>query len=182
MPDTLSGKVEQAQNFLEDLGALARSDGKRLHATFSVVEGCNDYHAHFALSWLPLIGGYKKTAKSGNKRIARHTVTRLLDENFFYVDNPTEAIKRVTHDKRYVTDYVIHQPKDGQAALFSDFYIHPDFVPVYSETKIRSYCRKEQFAYYQQSSRKPLKQVIPLLILISWMTSFVISIILLTLF
>lgn len=140
MPSTLAGKKQQAENFLDDLGKMALFDGHRLHSTCSVVSGLNGCHAHFGVSWLPIVGVRVKTAKMSEQPIARYTVTRLLDENYFYVDNPKQAIKRVTHDKGHVTDYIIRQPKDGQTTLESFFYVHPIFVPVHSDEKTQSYC------------------------------------------
>ncbi len=182
MPDTVAGMKERCENFLDDLGDLARKNGKRLHSTFSGVSGVKDPHAHFAVSWLPLLRGHKKTAKRGNKRIDRNPVIELLEHNFFFVDNYIEAIKRVTHDKKCVTEYVIHQPKDGQTTLFDGFYIHPDFVPVYSEVKIHSYCSKQQMHFSKRTLKRTKKSIHKMIVLISILEIALISIILLSIF
>lgn len=175
MPDTLDGKIEQCRNFLDDLGNLAREYGKRLFATYSIVEGSSGTHAHFAVSWLPLMRGYLKTAKRGNKRIARFAVKSLLEQNFFYVDNPKEAIKHVTYDKAYVTYYVTEQPKDGQKTIFSNLYMHPVFVPTYSETKMRPYCSKAQIRYIRIRKTTQRKHIFKIFLAISILELFLIS-------
>lgn len=182
LPHKISGMIAYCKNFLEDLGKLARTNGKRLHANYSIVSGKNGYHAHFAVSWLPLRYGYLKTSKNGNKRIERLSVIRMLEQNFFYVDNITEAIKRVTHDKKYVTNYVVEQPKTGQATIYSAFYSYHDFVPGYSETKMRPYCSKHQITFSRQSQKKTNNRTFQLIILISILEIVLISLILLSLF
>lgn len=182
VPDTLSGKVEMCENFLSDLGELAHSNGRRLHATYSVCIGKLQPHAHFAVSWLPLVKGYLKTAKTGNRSISRYAVIEMLESNFFFVDNPQQAIKIITHDKPYVTNYVINQPKDGQSAIYSAFYVHPIFRPAYSEIKIQSYCSKCYFSIYQMSTENYDKNKVKRLVLISAAYFTLISLILLSLF
>lgn len=139
MPDSLHGKIEICENFLSDLGDLARENGQRLHATYSIVSSINGCHAHFGVSWLPLSVGYLKTAKNGHKRIARKAVIELLEAHYFLVDNPLEAIKRITHDKKFVTDYIILQPKENQNTEFSGFYKHSIIEPAHSKEKSQSY-------------------------------------------
>ena len=182
VPDTLQSQIEYCENFLYDLGCLARKNGRRLFATYSICSGLSGLHAHFAVSWLPTIASQTKVAKNGLKRIARYPIEQLLEQSFFFVDNPTQAIKQVTHDKRYVTDYVIYQTKDGQSAIFDGFYIHPDFVPVYSEQKIQSYCSKRQFGAFQKMNQKGCFHKIKLLSLISLLLVIASSGILLALF
>jgi len=182
VPDSLSGMMERCDNFLEDLGNLARKHGRRLHSTLSIATGLNGHHAHFGLSWLPLSPKAKRASKSRPQAISRYTVTRLLEDNYFYVDNPTEAIKKVTHDKSFVTDYIITQPKDGQNALYDDFYIHPDFVPVYSEKKIHSYCSKQQMRFSKRTPKRTSESIAKTIILAAWLTIFLISYLLLSIF
>lgn len=125
IPETLSGQIEYCKNFLSDLGELAHEEGVRLFATCSIASGKLPLHAHFAVNWIPKTLNAKKYAKNQFENISRYTVARLLDNNFFVVDNPTEAIKRITHGKKFVTSYVINQPKDGQTVLFDFFFSYP---------------------------------------------------------
>lgn len=180
--EKFEGKHEQAKSFLYELGCMARKIGKRLHATYSLVSGNNGMHAHFAVSWLPLYRGSLKTAKSRNKSIMRMDVIRLLERNNFYVDNPSQAIKRITHDKKYVTDYVNFQPKDSQFVFLAGFYIHDDFVPCHSEIKIQSYCSKSQFVNIGNVNKKGCLQRQYILLLISLLSIILISYLSLLLF
>lgn len=182
LPDTLDGKNDLCLNLLNDLAKLARSKGRKLHATYSIASGKNGYHAHFGVSWLPLAHGYKKTSKTGNKRIAKMKVIDLLEQSFFFVDNKSEAIKRIISDKKYVTEYIIYQPKDGQSSIFSDIFIYQDFVPSASEIKIQSYCSKHQFAHLQKIDKTGcINKSIAILYMVS-IGLFMISIILSSLF
>ena len=123
--DDMPAMIECCENFLAELGNLARADGTRLYSTYSINRGKNGHHAHFTPNWIPSTLTAKKYARNQFKNISRYTVTRLLDANGFIVDNPKEAIKRVTHDKKRVTDYVIHQPKPDQLVKHVSFYEHP---------------------------------------------------------
>lgn len=182
LPASIEAMLTRCCEFLEDLGNLARKDGKRLYANYSVVRGVNGYHAHFGVSWLPLVLRRVKSAKMSNQPIARYTVTRLLDDNYFYVDNPKQAIKRVTHDPKFVTDYIIIQPKEDQFVCDSGFYSHPIFVPTHSETKLPPYCSKQQFGTFQKKSKKYHIKTLQLLFLISVAWLILISSILTSLF
>jgi hypothetical protein len=182
LPASIEAMLVRCVEFLEDLGNLARRDGKRLYATYSVVRGINGYHAHFGVSWLPMVSVRVKTAKMGKQPISRRTVTRLLDENYFFVDNPKQAIKRITYDKKYVTDYIIIQPKEDQYVCESGFYSHTVFVPVCSEIKMRSYCSKQQFGAYQKECKKNHIKTTYLLFLISVAWLILISSILTSIF
>lgn len=182
VPDTLQGKIEMCINFLSDLGGLARKSGKRLYATYSICSGNNGLHAHFAVSWLPMHNERPKTAQTARYVISRYTVIKLLTDNYFYVDNQLQAIKRVTHDRRFVTDYVVHQPKEGQSSIFTAFYIHADFVPTCSEIKMRSYCSKAQFGVYQNIPQNHAYNRLSLIVLISVAWFIMISAIILSIF
>lgn len=182
LPDSLSGQVEVCENFMDDLGSLARKSGRRLYGTFSICSGDNGVHAHFGVSWLPIVLSRVKTANMRNQPIARYPVVNLLSDNFFYVDNPKEAIKKVTHDKTFVTDYIINQPKSGQSTIYTAFYIHPDFTPSLREKKIHSYCSKRQFDYFQKNQKSGCITKIYTLLLISLLPLLLISLRLLTLF
>ncbi len=139
MPDTLAGQKEMCENFLSDIGNLAREHGKRLFSTYSICSGENGSHAHFGVNWLPTSrNGYKKS-KAKRPHIEKHTVSNLLHANYFYVDNESQAIKRITHDKKFVTEYIILQPKKGQDVLFSGFYQHSIIEPVHSIENQQSY-------------------------------------------
>lgn len=167
-PDTLDGKNELCLSFLDSLGNLAKKNGRKLYATYSIAKGSIGVHAHFAVSWLPLSSGYLKTAQNGNKRISRYQVISLLEQSFFYVDNPTEAIKRISHNKKYVTNYVIYQPRDGQVSIFSDIYIYHDFVPVYSELKLEFYCSKRQFGEKEKMNKnRDFHKIIAIMVILS---------------
>ena len=182
MPDTLDGKNELCLSFLDSLGKLARKNGRKLHATYSIAKGFIGFHAHFAVSWLPLSSGYLKTAQSGKKRISRYQVIALLEQSFFYVGEPTQAIKRITHDKKYVTSYVIYQPKDNQVSIFSDIYIYHDFVPVHSERKVKFYYSKRQFGENKMKNKnRDFHKIIAIMVILST-SLFVIREILLALF
>lgn len=123
--DEMPAMIEDCESFLADLGNLAQENGTRLYSTYSINRGKNSYHAHFTPNWIPSTLTAKKVGRNQFRNISRYTVTRLLDANGFIVDNPKEAIKRVTHDKRRVTDYVIHQPKPDQLVKHVSFYEHP---------------------------------------------------------
>lgn len=181
-PNTLYGKEELCNDFLIDLGNLARKNGMRLHATYSVCSGINDHHAHFGVSWLPSYRNKRKTSKRSYKRINRHPVIEILEAHSFYVDNPTQAIKVVTHDKPFVTSYILEQPKEGQTAILTGFYVHPDFVPVYTELKAQSYCRREQLSLCQNMPQNHRYNRLSLLFLISAAWFVLISAILLSVF
>lgn len=181
-PDTVEGQIEQCQNFLEDLGNLAREHGRRLFATYSVCSGFSGVHAHFCVSWLPLLRHVFKSTQGENGGVSRNSVVDLFAANYFYVDNPKEAIKEITGRKRYVTEYVIHQPKDGQSTIVTDFYTHPDFVPVYSEIKIHSYCLKAEFALIKNAPLKSTARRVSLIVVISVAWYIVISVSLLSMF
>lgn len=171
-PDTMYGKEQLCLDFLDDLGSLARKSGMRLHANYSIVRGQNDYHAHFGVSWLPTYKRKSKVAKTKGNRINRHPIINMLEDNLFFVDSPKDAIKVVTHDKPYVTAYILEQPKDHQFAMMTGFYIHPDFIPTYSEYKARSYCSRGQFEYQENTSRKPINKILLISLAILLLISF----------
>ena len=181
-PDSIEAMLGHCVEFLEDLGMLASKSGERLHATYSVVSGLNGYHAHFAVSWLPIVLKRIKTAKMGNQPIARHAIIKLLEENLFYVDNPREAIKKITHDRKFVTEYVTIQPKNEQSVCGSGFYIHEDFRPYASEIKMGFYCSKQQFIHIEKLNKKNNKNALSKYFLFSAAYLILISSILLSLF
>ena len=180
--ETMHDKHERCLEFLRRLGALARKNGHRLHSTYSIADGLLGLHAHFGVSWLPLYNHVPKTAKNQRQRIDRDAMINLLEECAFIVDNPKEAIKRVTHDKPYVTDYIVFQPKNGQSTILTGFYIHPDFVPVYSEKKLHSYLVKQQFGQFVKHPKSNPRNRLHLLFLISAAWFVLISAILTSLF
>lgn len=180
--ETMHDKQERCQNFLTRLGDLALENGHRLHGTYSIADGLLGLHAHFGVSWIPLHNHVNKTAKNQRQRIDRDIVQDLFEECLFSVDNPSEAIKRVTHDKPYVTDYIICQPKDGQSTILSGFYIHPYFVPTCSELKIHSYLVKQQFAPIENKMKNSHNYRLSSIVLISVAWYILISALLLSLF
>lgn len=180
--DTMHDKVECCQSFLTSLGILARKNGHRLHGTFSIADGLSGLHAHFGVSWLPLHNHVNKTSKNQKQRIDREIVQSLFEQSRFIVDNPTEAIKRVTYDKPYVTDYIVYQPKLGQSTIYTDFYVHPDFVPTCSELKLHSYCSKQQFPFFEKVIKSHRYDRLSLIVLISIAWFILISSFMLSLF
>lgn len=180
--DTMHDKIERCLNFLARLGDLARKSGHRLHCTHSIADGLSGLHAHFGVSWLPLHNHANKTAKNQRQRIDRDVVQDLFEDCRFIVDNPTEAIKRVTHDKPYVTDYIVCQPKHGQSTIYTDFYVHPDFMPAHAEVKMHSYLVKQQFPLFQKVVKNQHYNRLSLLFLISVAWFILISSILLLTF
>lgn len=122
--DRLPEMIEFCESFLNELGNLARQSAIRLHATYSIVVGKYDHHAHFALNWLPCTAIKITSYKGQFNPIQRKKIIRMLEAHNFYVDNQNEAVKRITSRKDYVTDYVVFQPKEGQTTVHTSFFIY----------------------------------------------------------
>lgn len=182
IPDTLNGKMEMCENFLTDLGKLALKSGVRLFYTYSIVSGNEGAHAHFGVSWLPTASERLKKAKKADSGISRYPLIELLESNYFYVDNPKQAIKKVTHNKPYVTSYIIEQPKLGQTTTYSTFGKHPILRPSCSEVKLMSYCSKRNLYLFENTSKNHPHNHVTRIILISAVYLTMISYILLSLF
>lgn len=138
--------LEKCKDFMFDLAQLASASNQRLRGSYSVVGGVNGYHAHFAVNWLPSYLSEKRNKHGSFNRIDREVVTEVLENNGFYVDNPKEAIKVVTHDRQRVYDYVFMQPKHGQTAIFTGYYKHDIKISQPSRNVLQSYCRPQFFA------------------------------------
>lgn len=155
--DTLSEQIANCLNFLSELGKLALTRGRKLHASYSIVNGMNGKHAHFGVSFMPQRIQNASTFENFGILIDRKIVIELLNRNNFYVDNPKQAIKKITHSKKFVTNYIIYQPKEHQKTIFSDFYIHDNYIPSHSKQKPQSYCSSAQFSALSKSSKNNKK-------------------------
>lgn len=182
LPVSIEAMMQSCEEFLEDLGNLALKSGRKLHVTYSVAGGSNGYHAHFGLSWLPIVRRRVKMATMAKQPIARHAVIQLLEGNGFFVDNPKQAIKKVTHSQKLVTSYILTQPKENQFLCDSGFYIHPTFDPVHSCDEMHSYCSTPSTNVLDKTIYESSKSRLKLLFVIStaWIT--LISFILLSIF
>jgi len=181
LPDTLAGQIQICIDFMNDLGKLARKNGRKLYSRYGVSRGKNGMHAHFAVSWLPLSSGYKKIAKNGHKRINRFVMIEMLERNHFYVDNPNEAIKRVTCNKKHVTMYVIEQPRDDQMTMFTEFYEHPVLERDYLAEELELYSSRGFFDGFGKAVKRTAKAAPISFVLISLFIFALISVILLSL-
>ena len=138
-PNSLAGKIEQVESFLEDVGKLARQNGIAFQAEYGIVSGKTGTHSHIMVNWLPT-----KTYEA-TKRYKRHTVILrkkilgFMNDNFFRIDAPEQRIKRITHHVKRVRRYIQGQSKNGQTLIYSGKYRYVNFVPVYTEKKIGSY-------------------------------------------
>lgn len=182
LPNSVSGMVERCMDFLSDMGKLARKNGMRLHASWSVVRGVVGFHAHFGLSWITTYKTEFGTTTKDKNNMVRQPVIDLLEDSFFFVDNRAEAIKRVTHDKPYVTGYIIQQPKDGQDVVASGFYIHEDFCPSLREVKANPYCSTRYPVAFQKDHKKTPTNLSLRIFLLAALYFLMISTIILSLF
>lgn len=82
VPETLKEQIIYCENFLMDLGELARGAGKRLFATYSIASGKTGVHAHYAVNWMPSALSGKKRARNEFANISRFAITKLLLGNF----------------------------------------------------------------------------------------------------
>lgn len=180
--DTLKDKQDVCKNFMSEIGKLARKSGIRLHATYSIVSGANGFHAHFAINWLPLTSKRVRFDMWSNQPIARHPIITILEDVGFFVDNPKQAIKRITRDKPFVTSYVIGQPKEAQNTQFSGFYKHTILEPNHSYEKTQSYCSSALFQHSKNYTPKSIINHLKSFGLISAAYFILISAILLSLF
>lgn len=182
LPSNIAGLMSQCEYALEDIGNLALKSGHRLHSTYSVVQGLDGYHAHFGLSWLPLLKKRIRNDVGIKQDIVRMPIIDILEENNFVVDNPKQAIKAVTRRKEYVTRYVVLQPKENQNVLDSGFYVHQEFEPVHSSENLEFYCPERYLTHNKKHTKNRYLNIIKKLILMSAANLTLISLILLSLF
>ena len=182
VPDTVEEMMQYCDSFLIGLGRLARKSGRCLYSTFSVNSGIGGFHAHFALSWLPVVGKIIKPDVWANGTICMDVIVELLEQNYFYVDNESEAIKRITHNKPYVTSYVLLQPKDGQFVCGTGFYVHEDFKPSLFERKIGLYCTGTKCLNFKPIEKNNNKSTINRYLLLSASYLILISYLMLSIF
>lgn len=172
-PSTNSGLLSAITDLLDDIAELARKSGIRLMAEYSIVRGKTGTHAHLITNWMPTKRIRDKRHKSRHTRIYREQITKIMNEHYFRTNNPQERIKKITHNSHIVRRY-IHEQSNGEQTIIHIGFYKANFIPIYSEVKVKSYYSRPQFQKHKTGCNFRLYFR---LLLISWIISGIIILI-----